>query len=506
MDSSRAERDRARARRGRATRARGSAPATSATATTGTFTRKTEPHEKCSSSQPPATGPMATAERRPRRPRCRWPCARSSAREHVGEDRQGGRHDQRAADAHERAGERSAGRAVRAMAPSSDADAEDQQAEPRARALRPKRSPRLPHGQQQAGEHQRVGVDDPLELARSRRPGRGRCVGRATFRIVLSSDTTSSESERTRRVHHRLSYAFVCSGVMSIPSSITIRNGYVSLLKHTERITQRCRLERLRRSASGLGETPRHPGHGAGARPWRRAPGAGASPWRPHLAAADRWADGRQGTVSFAVRTERRVWARDAARAVPAVSVLKVMLLVSYLRRDEVRGRALHPADRALLAPMVRWSDSAAASRVRDIVGNAGLARLARRAGMRHFHAAPIWGDSIVDASDQSRFMLHIERLRAAPPPAHRAQAARLDRALAALGDRARAPTRMGALLQERLGLGQRRGGPPGGPAATRWPPALGGDHDHLEPEPRLCRGDAAGSRGAAAAGPRPAP
>ena len=105
------------------------------------------------------------------------------------------------------------------------------------------------------------------------------------------------------------------------------------------------------------------------------------------------------------------------------MSVLKVMLLVSYLRRDEVRGRALHPADRALLAPMVRWSDSAAASRVRDIVGNAGLARLARRARMRHFHAAPIWGNSIVDASDQSRFMLHIERL---VPRRHRRTALRL--------------------------------------------------------------------------------
>jgi hypothetical protein len=32
-----------------------------ATITTGTLTRKTEPHQKCSSSQPPVTGPIATA-------------------------------------------------------------------------------------------------------------------------------------------------------------------------------------------------------------------------------------------------------------------------------------------------------------------------------------------------------------------------------------------------------------------------------------------------------------
>ena len=34
-------------------------PPTRATAISGRFTRNTEPHQKCSSSQPPATGPMA---------------------------------------------------------------------------------------------------------------------------------------------------------------------------------------------------------------------------------------------------------------------------------------------------------------------------------------------------------------------------------------------------------------------------------------------------------------
>ena len=62
---------------------------------------------------------------------------------------------------------------------------------------------------------------------------------------------------------------------------------------------------------------------------------------------------------------------------------------------------------------------------------------------------------------------------RAAPAPRLRHAAARVGRALAALGDRARAAARLGALLQGRLGLGQRRGGPPGGAAppraAARW-------------------------------------
>jgi hypothetical protein len=42
---------------------------------------------------------------------------------------------------------------------------------------------------------------------------------------------------------------------------------------------------------------------------------------------------------------------------------------------------------------------------------------------MRHFQAAPIWGNSIVNASDQSRFLLHIERLL---PPRHRRAGLRL--------------------------------------------------------------------------------
>ena len=108
----------------------------------------------------------------------------------------------------------------------------------------------------------------------------------------------------------------------------------------------------------------------------------------------------------------------------PSASVLKAMLLVAYLRRAEVRGRALRRADRALLAPMVRWSDNVAASRVFVIVGSAGLVRLARRAGMERFRpAAPIWGLSSVDASDQTRFLLHVDRL---VPRRHRRLALRL--------------------------------------------------------------------------------
>jgi hypothetical protein len=72
---------------------------------------------------------------------------------------------------------------------------------------------------------------------------------------------------------------------------------------------------------------------------------------------------------------------------------------------------------------MVRRSDNVTATRVRDILGNARLARFARRAGLRRFEAHPVWGLSRVDAADLSRFMLRVDDLT---PPRHRAYAMNL--------------------------------------------------------------------------------
>jgi hypothetical protein len=123
------------------------------------------------------------------------------------------------------------------------------------------------------------------------------------------------------------------------------------------------------------------------------------------------------------VRTEERAWGHRPARGGAAASTLKAMLLVAYLRRPEVRRRALTRADRRLLAPMVRRSDDVAATRVRDVLGSAGVARFARRAGMRRFRPHPVWGLSRVDAGDLTTFMLRADRLT---PRRHRAYALRL--------------------------------------------------------------------------------
>ena len=131
----------------------------------------------------------------------------------------------------------------------------------------------------------------------------------------------------------------------------------------------------------------------------------------------------RRGDISFAVRTEHRYWGYRSTETVPSASLLKAMLLTAYLNEPWVRSRPLNARDRALLEPMIRWSDNIAATEVRNIVGDASLVALARRVGMQRFSAAAIWGLSQIDADDQTRFWLHID---ADQPALHRAYAMRL--------------------------------------------------------------------------------
>ena len=148
-----------------------------------------------------------------------------------------------------------------------------------------------------------------------------------------------------------------------------------------------------------------------------------AHTWKPHIRAAASYAATRAGGISFGVRTDRGLRGVRVERTVPSASVLKPMLLVAYLRRAEVRHRRLTGAERALLGPMIRRSDNTAASRVCNIVGTGGLARLAGRVRMRRFHATRPWGLSSIDVADQTRFLLHIDRY---VPRRHRRYALRL--------------------------------------------------------------------------------
>lgn len=137
--------------------------------------------------------------------------------------------------------------------------------------------------------------------------------------------------------------------------------------------------------------------------------------WRPHVEAARRYARRREGDVAFAVLDQRgRFHGLRPARTAPAASVFKAMLLVAYLR--ERYGEALSRDERALLGPMIRRSDSVAATRVRDLVGRRRIERLARVSGMRDFRYAAVWGESRTSPRDQVRFMY---RLRAHVPRRH---------------------------------------------------------------------------------------
>lgn len=143
------------------------------------------------------------------------------------------------------------------------------------------------------------------------------------------------------------------------------------------------------------------------------------APWHPDIAAARRYAKRRAGEVAFAVIDQQgRMSGYRMAETAPAASVFKVMLLVAFLRMRDHRGLSSH--DRALLGPMIRRSDSVAATEVRNIVGRARVERVARVAGMRDFQYQSIWGLSRTSPRDQVRFMDH---LMSYIPGAHRAYA-----------------------------------------------------------------------------------
>jgi hypothetical protein len=132
----------------------------------------------------------------------------------------------------------------------------------------------------------------------------------------------------------------------------------------------------------------------------------------------------RRGDVAFAVRTPEAFYGYRPDHQEWSASVLKAMLMVAYLDRRSVSGRALNAGEKALLYPMITRSDNGAADTVDEIVGAGGLQALAARVGMTRFAPAePIWGESEITARDQTRFFLRLKRYVV---PRHRAYALHL--------------------------------------------------------------------------------
>lgn len=141
-------------------------------------------------------------------------------------------------------------------------------------------------------------------------------------------------------------------------------------------------------------------------------------PTARNLRAARTYAQGRSGTVSWAVADTRgRVSGLESRRDFRTASVVKAMLLVGFLDRADRRARALAPWERGTLRAMITWSDNRAAGRAHAVVGDAGLRRVARRAGMRDFEVWGYWSSAHTSAADQARFFRRVDLLT---PPRHR--------------------------------------------------------------------------------------
>jgi hypothetical protein len=148
---------------------------------------------------------------------------------------------------------------------------------------------------------------------------------------------------------------------------------------------------------------------------------AGPPGWKPDVRAAAGYAEDRRGSISFAVRSGKHVWGRRLDRVAPSASTLKLILLVTELRR--LGDRPVPRADRRLLNPMIRESANGPASELVERLGRVRIEHVARLGGMHSFHLAAPWGLSTVTARDLTRFALHVEAL---VPRRNRAYAMRL--------------------------------------------------------------------------------
>jgi D-alanyl-D-alanine dipeptidase len=118
----------------------------------------------------------------------------------------------------------------------------------------------------------------------------------------------------------------------------------------------------------------------------------------------------RRATSSFALIDSRgRLHGHEARRRYASGSIVKVMLLVAYLRRLE--GRMPPPADQELLHTMIVLSGNKVASIIQGKVGTGALWQVARDAGMRDFSVSGSWGSALISAADQARFFRRFDRM-----------------------------------------------------------------------------------------------
>jgi len=154
-----------------------------------------------------------------------------------------------------------------------------------------------------------------------------------------------------------------------------------------------------------------------------------ATCWGARVTRAAAYATARDGRVAFAlIDPEGRLHQRGGNATFRTASLLKPLLLATYLRRSDVRRRSLSRSERALLGPMIRRSDNDAASAILGRLDPSAIARTARATGQRRFRlVTPIWGLSRTTAVDQARFFRNLDEVL---PARHRPHAHRLLRTI----------------------------------------------------------------------------
>jgi hypothetical protein len=151
------------------------------------------------------------------------------------------------------------------------------------------------------------------------------------------------------------------------------------------------------------------------------ASAADPAPWKPAWNSAIKYAQHRKGIIGFALRTSKLDYGWHARTTMPSASVFKAMALVAYLNHPDVRDRKLNSHDKGLLHPMITRSSDKAADSVFRFVGPGRIRAIAQKVPMYRFHLnTKIWGRSRIDAADQARFMLQIDKMI---PERHRAYA-----------------------------------------------------------------------------------
>ncbi len=133
------------------------------------------------------------------------------------------------------------------------------------------------------------------------------------------------------------------------------------------------------------------------------APGqAAAFPAKESIRTARAFVNRRAISSLAVIDSAGRLRGHALHRRYPSASIVKVMLLVAYLRTLE--GRMPPPAEQQLLHTMIVVSGNKVASIVQGKVGTAALWKVARDAGMRDFSVSGSWGSSLISAADQARF------------------------------------------------------------------------------------------------------